>query len=79
MKTIADRWAVFDRVVLSKAGVVQRKEMRRAFYAGFHESLLAMLDMANESGENDDVGETMIARLHKECEQFAADIAAGKA
>jgi hypothetical protein len=79
MKTIADRWSAFERAVLSRAGTVQRMEMRRAFYAGFHEALLAMLDMANESGANDDVGETMIERLHKECEQFAADIATGKA
>ncbi len=78
MKTIADRWANFERVVLPRAGSVQRMEMRRAFYAGFHEALMAGLEMANETGADDDAGMAQMQALHDECEQFAADIAAGK-
>jgi hypothetical protein len=80
VKTIAQRWEEFRGWVMPP-GVheSQVREMRRAFYAGFHASLMAGLEMADESGPNDDVGATMIQRLHEECQRFAADIQAGRA
>lgn len=80
MKSIAERWKRFESLVMpAHAHATQRQEMKRAFYAGFHESLMAGLEMADESKDNDDVGATMIQRLYDECQQFAANIQAGKA
>lgn len=80
MKTIAERWTEFEAAVMPKgAGSLQRVEMRRAFYAGFQCSLFAGLEMAAESGDNDDIGATMIQRLHEECSRFMHDVRAGRA
>jgi hypothetical protein len=61
------------------AGAVQRQEMRRAFYAGFYGALMAGLRMAEESGDDDDAGATMMQALHDECKAFALDVQKGKA
>jgi len=80
MQTIAQQWIGFEKAVMpATAGSLQRNEMRRAFYAGFAAALAAGLDMADESGENDDIGATMWQRLHEECAQFGRDIQAGRA
>lgn len=80
MRTIAQEWTRFEAAVLPpEAGQVQRQEMRRAFYAGCHTTLTLGMQMAAESGDNDDVGATMMDRLHRECLQFVDDIQKGKA
>ena len=79
MRTIAQVWAQFDAKVLVNAGEVQRREMRRAFYAGFHSCLVASLDIARESRDNDDLGATMMERLSQECLAFVDEIKAGRA
>jgi len=80
MMTVAERWDRFVLLVLPpSAPLIQRREMRRAFYAGFSEALAAGIEMAEESGPDDDLGATMMRRLHNECEQFALDVAAGEA
>jgi hypothetical protein len=80
MKTVAQFWQGFQADVMPPgAPELQKREMRRAFYAGFFASLMAGLEMAAESGPNDDVGATMIQRLHDECHAFAADVQAGRA
>lgn len=80
MKTVAARWEEFSAGVMpAGAHPTQVQEMRRSFYAGFFSALMAGLQMADESGDNDDVGATMIQRLHDECHRFKADVAAGRA
>lgn len=80
MKTIAQRWAEAEKVMCPPGcHPTQRQEVRRAFYMGFWSCLQAGLEMANESGDNDDIGATMIERMHQECRDFSANVAAGKA
>ena len=80
MRSVAQQWAQFEALVLpASAGPTQRQEMRRAFYAGFQGALMAGIEMADESGESDDIGVTLIQRLHDECQQFAREVAAGRA
>lgn len=80
MRTIAQQWTSFEAAVLpASAGRVQRLETRRAFYAGFQAALLAAVEMADESGDDDDLGVSMIQRLHEECQQFAQAVATGRA
>ena len=64
MKTIAARWGEFDSAVIpTSAPAIQRKEMRRSFYAGFQ----ATLSSLNELPDNDDIGVTLIQQFHDEC------------
>jgi hypothetical protein len=80
MKTVAELWASFESAVIPEsAGAVQRREMRRAFYAGFRGALIAGVQMADESGDDDDLGVTMIQRLHDECNAFIVDLHTGRA
>lgn len=80
MKTVAQQWASFEESVMPKnAPSIQRIEMRRAFYAGFYSALMAGLQMANESGDDDDLGATMMQALHDECARFMADVREGRA
>lgn len=80
MKTIAQRWDEFAGVVMPpNCHPTQTREMKRAFYAGFQAALVAGLEMADESKDNDDIGATMIQNLHDECQRFAAEVAAGRA
>jgi hypothetical protein len=80
MITVAQEWATFESAVLSpSAPAIQRSEMRRAFYAGFYGALQAGLRMADESGDDDDLGATMMESLHQECIRFSKDVGAGRA
>lgn len=80
MKTVAERWAMFEALVLPRnVGSVQRQEMRRAFYSGFQEALTAGIEMADESGADDELGVRLIQSLHEECQRFGKAIQAGKA
>ena len=80
MKTVKKRWQEFEAAVMPKgASPLQVQEMRRSFYAGFYSALHSCLEMADESGENDDVGVTMLDGLYRECLAFKEDVAAGRA
>lgn len=78
MRTIADQWVDFERLVLVNAGKVQRSEMRRAFYAGAQAVLRVTLDIA-AADSSDDAGAAMLEGLHDECRRFGGEIAAGRA
>ncbi len=78
MRTIASEWETFDAAVLADAGPTQRREMRRAFYAGIHcyHSLLADMAVRKVSmGE----GLEILNRLEKEIEEFFKAIEDGLA
>jgi hypothetical protein len=80
MKTVSERWRDFEaQIRLTRASEVQRREMRRSFYAGFYSALLAGLEMAEESGDDDAKGVQLTEALHVECRRFAADVASGHA
>jgi hypothetical protein len=79
VKTIAQWWQQFEaEVIPATAPAIQRQEMRRSFYAGFQASLRAGIEMADESKASDDIGVTMIQRLHEEAARFGADVQAGR-
>lgn len=80
MKTVKDWWDTFEERVLPKGcHPIQRQETRRAFYAGFLASLLAGIEMADESGDDDDLGARMIQSLHEECQAFKDAVGRGEA
>jgi hypothetical protein len=80
MITVAQEWATFESAALSiHASAIQRSEMRRAFYAGFFGALVAAGRVADESGDDDELGATMLESLHQECIRFSKDVGAGRA
>jgi hypothetical protein len=47
MKTIAEQWLEFSAMVLpDTVSDVQRVEMRKAFFAGFHASMMSHVEVA---------------------------------
>lgn len=79
MNTIADQWATFDRLILRSASDVQRREMRRAFYAGIHSALIFMRDTVGADDVSEDAGMALIQNWHDECLRFAQSIGNGDA
>lgn len=72
MKTIAERWSVFDEYLPGAgASAHERAVLRRAFYAGFGEALLALVEVSRACGANNDVGVTLLERLNDEMAHFA--------
>jgi hypothetical protein len=69
--------AYLDRVGLADVGPVQKRELRRAFYAGAWEVLNAGQETGGESAGEDEI----VARLKAmvaECEEFGTRVLDGK-
>lgn len=80
MKTIAEQWALFEQMVLpQKASPLQRQDMRRAFYSGFQAAMVAGIEIAAASGDDDARGAAMLQALHDECAQFVVEVHHGRA
>ena len=77
---VAEQWNTFAQAVLPRdCSDVQRKEMRRAFYAGAH-MIFCMLTGSVSAGdgvEPEDI--TLLKDLNAECEDFAESVKAGRA
>ena len=79
-RTLADQWSQFVRKVgLTNMHAIQRKEMRRAFYAGAASLLDAMMTGLDEDREPTADDLAYLDRISDELEKFGLDIAAGKA
>jgi hypothetical protein len=79
--SIASAWAAFDQAVLdpSEIGVVQRREMRRAFYAGARELLNTIMVGLDPGKEPTDADYARMDNLHAELEGFLVDLNEGRA
>jgi hypothetical protein len=74
---IEDEWNGFAARVLPKdAPQIQRQEMRRAFFAGVHISLLGLSDLS--AGDEDRAIEAL-EDMHRQCREFAARVEIGVA
>lgn len=77
MNTLKDEWNRFERSVIDPdAPLVQRREMRRAFYGGATAMLFMMLRNAKNS---DAAGVALIESWRKEVNQFAVEVMGGRA
>lgn len=78
--SIAASWASFDRAVMPPGiSDVQRREMRRAFYAGAASLLRVLMDELDEGDELTDNDMTRMVALNGELQQFAEDLKQGRA
>lgn len=79
MTTLAEMWESYNLAVLpDDAGPVQRKECRRAFYAGAGSMLAEFVRIGGDS-VSDDAAESCARGLANECEEFAEAVKRGKA
>lgn len=76
MKTIADEWTSFTRVLPVGVGATQYKETRRAFYAGCA-AMFGLMVNASEI-ESMDVAEARMERFANEIRQWCENLQAGK-
>lgn len=69
-KRIASAWNSFEKAVMPvNAHAVQRREMRRAFYAG----VWAMFQEAKKLGDDnisEDTGVAVLEAIETECQEF---------
>ena len=76
-ETINDKWKCFESAVLPKnASEIQRIEMKRAFFAGFHQCLCDLSVMS--SGDEEDAMKSL-DRYQQEAKGFSIAILEGGA
>jgi hypothetical protein len=80
-KSVAQMWETYAQLVLGpiRPGRIQVRDTRRAFYAGAHSALIALLFAVGDDSVPEEVGVEYLQRLDAECNQFAADIKASRA
>lgn len=74
---VANDWQQFEEHILQEAGPVQRREMRRAFYAGAH-ALLCTVQALGSDAFCEAEGVSILSRLRTEIDTFYSDLVAGK-
>lgn len=82
MKTLAGEWASARRLIPATAPAAQFQESRRFFYAGARAFLYLLMANLEDTGNDDDVtprDEAIMQALQGELDQFAKDLAAGRA
>jgi hypothetical protein len=69
-KLIEKAWTNFEKNVISSAApAVQRKEMRRAFYAGVF-SLLQEMKRLGDEDVSEEIGINALEGIEAECREF---------
>jgi hypothetical protein len=77
---VQEQWNTFAQAVLPKdCSDLQRKEMRRAFYAGAHMLFCMLVGGVSEGAEAEPQDIQMLSDLNAECEAFAESIKQGTA
>lgn len=77
---MAEQWDQFARAVLPRdASITQKREMRRAFYAGGQAIIFKIVTALAPDAEPTEDDLKLMDDLHQELNAFAADVKAGRA
>jgi hypothetical protein len=77
---MAEQWNEFSRKVFNDShGAAQRREMRRAFYAGAESILFRVIQEFAPESEPTDADLQMMTDLHQELQDFAKAVIQGRA
>ena len=79
MNYMETEWGSFQDIIPSNASPIQRKEMKRAFYAGGASSLSFTLSFLAHGRRITEEDLHKLSALYKELEQFGIDVEKGKA
>jgi hypothetical protein len=79
-QTVLEMWASFSKAVFScHTPTVQRREMRRAFYAGAYGMLMGAAFGPGEEDVSEEEGVAMFEAWRRELEAFQRDVLEGRA
>lgn len=79
-RLMAEQWSEFETKILPKnCGPVQRREMRRAFYAGAHAILFRVIELLAPETEPTAEDLQIMTDLNAELKEYAEDLKAGRA
>lgn len=79
MRTIAQRWAFYEKVAVPEtASTAQRQIMRHTFYGGA-QAALALMGEITSPGISDAAGSAILEGLHDEMRRFVDEVSAGRA
>jgi hypothetical protein len=79
-KLVSEQWNEFARQVLPPAcGMIQRQEMRRAFYAGAESILFRVIQAFAPENEPTDADLQIMQDVSDELKDFATDVKEGRA
>jgi len=79
MKTIADQWSAFNALVVPKdAPLLQKQEMRRAFYGGAS-AMLTLQCCIGDDAVSEDAAMQLLRGWEDELRQFAQQVSDGSA
>jgi len=77
---MAEQWDQFARAVLPpQISTLQRREMRRAFYAGAESILFRVIQSFAPESEPTDEDLKIMENIDRELKEFARDVKAGRA
>lgn len=77
---IHDEWKKYERYVIPRAaGAVQRKEMRRAFFAGWRSCLSTVSSGMSEGNDITTEDIDILEQIERELQSFAAAVKDGSA
>jgi hypothetical protein len=77
---MAEQWNEFARLVLpGDVSAVQRREMRRAFYAGGQAIIFRIVTALAPDAEPTEADLQLMDDLHQELNAFTRDVIAGRA
>lgn len=77
---VLEQWQAFSSLVLEEVGPDQKREMRRAFYAGceaFYRVVMTATDASTPECTDGDL--TVMEDIHNELAAFAHDVKEGRA
>lgn len=79
-RLMAEQWDQFARLILpANCPEIQRKEMRCAFYAGAQAILFRVIEAFAPESEPTAEDLQIMEDVHQELEDFAGDVAKGRA
>ena len=77
---MAEQWNEFSRAVMPPdASPIQKREMRRAFYAGAHAILIRVMDFLSPGDDPTEADLQIMADVELELRSFADSVKAGRA
>lgn len=78
-RLMAEQWDEFSKILPSNCSVVQKTEMRRAFYAGAQSILYKLMNSFDAGSDPSDTDLTLMEDVTTELNEFANSVAMGRA
>lgn len=78
-RLMAEQWDEFSKILPSNCSVVQKTEMRRAFYAGAQSIIYKLMNSFDAGSGPSDTDVTLMDDLTTELNEFADSVAMGRA